>query len=154
MLYTGLYAVLLVLHLLTVAFLVGPAAVSAVLSSRHIRQGRAEALRDGARTTRGYTLASVATVLLGSALVSVSGGDSGTAQWSHGQAWVVASYALWLLAVVLVLVVVVPAQEAAAGALERGQDATSYAPRIGAAAGIAMLSWAAIIALMVTKPGA
>lgn len=154
MLYTGLYAALLVLHLLTVAFLVGPAAVAGVLSSRHVRQGRAEALRDGARTTRGYTVASVATVLLGSALVSVSGDDSGTAQWSHGQLWVIASYALWLLAVVLVLAVVVPAQEAAATALEAGQDATSYAGRIGVAAGVAMLAWAVVVALMVVKPGA
>ena len=57
------------------------------------------------------------------------------------------------VAVVLTLVVVVPAQEAAAGALDDGRPAVSFAGRIGAAAGLATLCWIVIIALMVYKPG-
>lgn len=149
--YSGSYAVVLALHLLTVAFLVGPAAVAAVSSPRHLRGGRADALRDAARTTRLYTLATVLTVVLGSAMVGL--GDIGE-QWSMGDLWISASYALWFVAVVLTLALVVPAQAKAADALEAGQDAGGYAGRIAAGAGLAMLAWAAIVVLMVFKPGA
>ena len=152
MVYSGVYALLLVLHLVTVVLLVGPAALAAVTSSRLVRDGRADALRAASRSTRLYTLGSLLTVVLGSALVGLSG--DGTPQWTMGQMWVSASYALWLVAVVLTLVVVVPAQEAAAGALDDGQPAGSHAGRIGAAAGVATLCWVVIIALMVYKPGA
>lgn len=149
--YTGGYGLVLALHLLTVAFLVGPAAVAAVASARHVRAGRAEALRDASRTTRAYTLGTVLTVVLGTALVGL--GDVG-GQWSFDQAWISASYALWLVAVALTLVLVVPAQTAAADALEAGQDAGAAAGRIAAGAGLAMLAWSAVVVLMVLKPGA
>jgi len=152
--YSGAYALVLVLHLLTVAFAVGPSAIAASVSPRHVRAGRAEALRDTARTTRVYTIATVLTVLLGSALVGISGGTTGTPEWGMGQLWVSLSYVLWLVAVVLLLLVVVPAQRKAAGQIEAGQDAAGLAGRIGAAGGIAMLCWTAIIVLMVFKPGA
>lgn len=149
MVYRGVYALLLALHLLTAVFLVGPAAVAAMTSPRLVRAGDALGLRTAARSTRLYTLASLLTVVLGSALVAVSG--DGTAEWSMGDLWVSASYVLWLVAVALVLVVVVPAQEAAAEALEGGR--TAVASRIAAAGGAATLCWAAIVVLMVYKPG-
>lgn len=149
--YTGAYAVVLVLHLLTVAFVVGPLAVAAVTSPRHVRAGRREALAEAAGATRRYALATVVVVLLGTAMVGL--GDTGD-QWSMGQLWVSASYALWILALVLTLGVVVPGQRAAAKALEAGQDASASAGRIAAGAGLAMLAWVAIVVLMVTKPGA
>ena len=93
MVYSGVYALLLVLHLATVVLLVGPAALAAVTSARLVRDGRADALRAASRSTRLYTLGSLVTVLLGSALVGLSGAS--TAQWSMGQLWVSASYALW-----------------------------------------------------------
>jgi uncharacterized membrane protein len=148
--YTGAYAVVLVLHLLTVAFVVGPLAVAPPLSARAARAGRLDALRDHTRTTRVYALASLATVVLGSALVGL--GPVGD-QWSMGQAWISASWALWLAAVVLLLAVVVPAQTAAASALEAGQDGGALAGRISAAGGLAALALAAVIVLMVVKPG-
>lgn len=154
MTYSGSYAVLLVLHLLTVAFVVGPAAVAGVVSSRHVRERRADALRSDARTTRTYTLATLVTVVLGSALVSVSGGSSGAATWSMGQFWVSGSYALWLVAVLLVMLLVVPSQERAATAIENEAETASLQTRIGIGAGVAMLCYVAIVALMVTKPGA
>lgn len=150
MTYRGGYAVVLVLHLLTVALLVGPAAVAAVLSPRHVRAGRVDALRDAARTTRLYTLATLLTVVLGAALVGLSGNT--TPQWSNGQLWVAGSYALWLVAVAVVLVLVVPAQEQAVAALDEGRDATPLAGRIAAGGAIAMLCWTAIVVLMVVKP--
>jgi uncharacterized membrane protein len=150
MTYTGTYAVVLVLHLLTVAFVVGPLAVAAVTSPRHARAGRAEALREAARTTRLYALATVVTVLLGSAMVGL--GEVGQA-WSMGQLWVSASFALWIIALTLTLGVVVPGQRAALKAVEAGADAGGAARRIAVGGGLAMLAWAAIIVLMVVKPG-
>ena len=151
MVYAGAYAVVLALHLITVAFVIGPIAVATPLSARAARAGSADALRDHARTTRVYALASLVTVLLGSAMIGL--GDVGD-QWSMGQAWVSASYALWLVAVVLVLAVVVPAQRRAVGELEAGRDAAPLAGRMAAAGGAAMLCWTVIIVLMVVKPGA
>ncbi len=150
MTYTGAYAVVLVLHLLTVAFVVGPLAVAAVTSPRHARAGRADALRDAARTTRLYAIATVLTVLLGSAMIGL--GETGDA-WSMGQAWVSASYGLWIVAVGLTLGVVVPGQRAALRALESGGDAGGPAGRIAVGAGLAMLAWVVIVVLMVVKPG-
>ena len=149
--YSGAYAVVLALHLLTVAFLVGPAAMAAMASARHARSGRAEALRDAARTTRLYTVATVVTVLLGSAMVGL--GDVGD-QWEMGQLWVSASYALWIVAVAVTLGLVVPSQTKAASAIEGGGDGSGFAGRIAAGAGLAVLAWSAIIVLMVVKPGA
>lgn len=150
MVYSGAYAVVLVLHLLTVAFVVGPLALAPPLAARAARAGRADALRDHRRTTRGYAFASVVTVVLGSAMVGLGGiGD----QWSFGQAWVSASFALWLAAVALLLAVVVPAQDRALEALAGGGDAGAHAGRISAAGGAAALALAVVIALMVLKPG-
>jgi uncharacterized membrane protein len=148
--YSGAYAVVLVLHLLTVAFVVGPLAVVAVTSPRHVRAGRVDALRDAQRTTRLYAFATLLTVLLGSAMIGL--GDTGDA-WEMGQLWVSASYALWLVALALLLGVVVPAQRAAVEALETGGETAAAATRIGAGSGLAMLAWIAIIVLMVVKPG-
>lgn len=150
MVYSGTYGLLLALHLLTVVFLVGPAALAAMSSPRLVRAGDAAGLRTAARSTRAYTLATVAVVVLGSALVGVSG--EGTPEWSMGDPWVSASWALWFVAVAVTLVVVVPAQEAAAGELEAG--GTPVTGRIAAGAGAATLAWAAIVVLMVYKPGA
>ena len=148
---TGVYALVLVLHLLTVAFAVGPTAVTAVTSARHVRAGRAQALRAAASTTRGYALATLAAVLLGSILVRL--GDIG-GQWEFSQVWIAASYVLWLVAVGITTAVVVPAQLTAADTLDAGQDANRLARRIAAASGVVLVLWSAIIVLMVFKPGA
>lgn len=151
MTYSGTYAVVLALHLITVAFLVGPAAVAGMTSVRAARAGHAQAVRDASRTTRIYTLGTLLTVLLGTAMVSL--GDVGE-QWEMGQLWVSASYALWFVALTLTLALVVPAQLKAAKAIEGGGSADDLAGRIAAGSGLALVAWAAIIVLMVVKPGA
>jgi uncharacterized membrane protein len=148
--YSGTYAVVLVLHLLTVAFVVGPLAVVAVTSPRHARAGRLDALRDALRTTRLYGMASVVTVLLGSAMIGL--GEVGEL-WDMGQLWVSASYALWIGALALTFGLVVPGQRAAIEAVETGGSVDGAAKRIGLGGGLAMLAWTAIIVLMVVKPG-
>lgn len=148
--YSGSYAVVLVLHLLAALFVVGPLAVAAVTSPRLARAGRLDALTAAQRTTRLYALASVVVVLLGSAMIGL--GETGEV-WEMSQLWVSASYALWLLAVVLTLGLVVPAQSAAVTALEAGEDAGGAAGRMAVGGGLALLAWVGIVVLMVTKPG-
>lgn len=149
--YTGSYALVLALHLLTVAFLVGPAAVAGMSSARHARTGEAQALRAASRITRGCTVATIVTVLLGTALLGL--GPVGD-QWDLGQLWVSASYALWFVACAITLGFVVPTQRKAAQAIEGGGDGSALAGRIGAGAGLAVLVWSAVVVLMVVKPGA
>ncbi len=148
----GSYALVLALHLVSVVFLVGPAAMAAMASPRLVRSGNAAGLRDAAHATRLYTLLTLVTVVLGSALVGISGET--TAQWSMGDLWVSASWALWLVAVAVTLLLVVPGQRAAADALDGGREAGSSVGRISAGAGVAALCWTAIVVLMVYKPGA
>ena len=148
--YLGSYAVVLALHLLTVACVVGPLAVAAVSSPRLVRAGDLEGLRSAVRTTRIYAAATLVTVLLGTALVGLSG--TGTTKWDMGDAWIVGSYVLWLAAVVLTVAVVLPGLRAAVAALE--SSGTAATGRIAVGAGLAMLCWVAIIVLMVSKPGA
>jgi hypothetical protein len=149
--YSGAYGIVLALHLLTVAFVVGPAAFAASASGRLAKQGRVDALRDAGDSTRKYTIATLATVLLGMGLVGL--GDVGD-QWSYGQPWISASFVLAILAIGLVLVLVVPAQQAAADALAEERDAGSALKRLSIGAGLASLCWAIVIVLMVLKPGA
>lgn len=151
MTYSGGYAVVLALHLLSVAFLVGPAAVAGVTSARHARAGHAQALRDASRTTRTYTMGTLLTVLLGMAMIGL--GDVG-GQWELSQLWVSASLALWIVASAVTLGLVVPMQNKAVTAIEAGGDGGALAGRIAAGAGLAMLAWTAIVVLMVVKPGA
>ena len=131
------------------------------MSARHARNGEAQALRAASRMTRVYTLGAVVTILLGSAMIGL--GDVGE-QWDFGQLWVSASYALSIVAIVVVLGLLVPAQVKAAKAIEGavgpdGPDAArragaALAGRISAGGGIAMLAWTLVIVLMVVKPGA
>jgi uncharacterized membrane protein len=149
--YSGAYAVVLALHLIAVVFLVGPSAAAAALSARQTRQGQAEALRDAMRTTRVSTLGTVLAVLLGTGLVGL--GDVGD-QWDMGQLWISASYALWFVAVALLLGLVVPTQAKALQALDGGGSAQALAGRIAAGAALASLAYVVVIVLMVAKPGA
>lgn len=153
--YTGAYALLLALHLLTVVAVIGPLLAAPPMAARAARAGRLDALRDHLRTTRVYAVASLLVVLLGSAMVGL--GSVG-GQWDFSQAWISASYVLWLVSVVLLLAVVVPAQTTAVERLEAGDEASSevaaLAGRISAAGGVAALALAAVIVLMVIKPGA
>ena len=149
--YPGSYAVVLVLHLLTVMFLVGPSAIAAMVSVRAARAGHAGALRDASRTTRVCANGTVLVVLLGTAMVGL--GPVGD-QWGLGQLWISASYALWFVAVALTLGLVVPTQVKAAEVIESGGSAGELAGRIAVGAGLALLAWTAIVVLMVAKPGA
>ena len=151
MVYEGVYAGVLGLHLLAVVGLVGPTAVGAVRAPGLVRSGRADALRDSARTTRVCANASVLVVVLGAAMLGL--GDVGE-QWAFSQAWVLASFALWLVAVAVTLEVVVRAEDDAVEAVAAGTDTGPLARRAALGAAVAVLAWSTVVVLMVLKPGA
>jgi hypothetical protein len=153
MVYRGAYGVVLALHVLTVAFVIGPLAIAALTAPRLVRGGAGQlpALRATLRATRSYAFSSVVTVLLGTAMIGL--GDVGD-QWEFTDPWIMASYALWLVAVILSLLVVAPGIQDAIAAAETGADTKRFVGRIAGAAGAAALAWVAIIFLMVLKPGA
>lgn len=148
--YTGTYAVVLILHLLGAIFLIGPLAVAAVTAPRMARAGRSDALQAANRTTLYYGVASIVVVALGALMVGL--GDTGES-WEMSQLWISASYAMWILALVLTFGLVVPAQRAALKALAAGDSAKDTVGRMAAGGGLAMLAWTVIVVLMVTKPG-
>lgn len=152
--YTGTYAVLLVLHLIAVLVLIGPLTWTWTAAARLAEGGSSDvgALRRLHRSTRLLASASVLVVLLGSAMVGPEFDDA--PEWGWDQAWVPASLVLWLVAVALLALVAGRAMEDAVAALERGADGRPYAGRIRLGGGLATLAFAAVVVLMVVKPGA
>lgn len=156
--YGGLYGIILLLHLLTAVFVIGPLAIAGVAAPRALDDGEpaVQRLQDGHRLVQRYALASILVPLLGTAMVGL-GNDPATdvgARWAFNQFWVSSSYALYLVAVLALLLVAAPSIKKAATALEAGESTEVYKGRMQAAAGGAALAFVVIIVLMVFKPGA
>lgn len=151
--YSGFYAVLLFLHLLTVVFVIGPLAIAGVSAPRALDDGEpaVQRLTDAHRQVQRYGIASIVVPLLGTAMIGL--GDVGK-RWEYNEFWVSASYALYVVAVLAVLLVAAPAIKKAAAALTAGESTEVFKGRMQAAAGGAALAWVVIILLMVFKPGA
>lgn len=145
MVYEGGYAVLLVLHLLAVVFLVGPLALAAVHAPGQVRAGNVAGVTAAARTTRLYSRLTLVVVALGALMVAD--------RWQASSAWVLASYAVWFVAVAVHLSVVQPALDRALDALTGGGDATGEVRTIAVGAGLATAAWVVLVVLMVVKPG-
>ena len=146
--YSGSYAVLLALHLVGVLLLVGPLALATATAARAVRAGEPAALHPTLRLVRVLSAGSVLVVLLGLAML---GRD--VPAWELSNSWVLASLALWFVAVGLASGVVVPALRSALTEAEKGQSSAHLAAQVGAAGGLSTLCWVAIVVLMVYKPG-
>ncbi len=153
MTYSGLYGVLLLLHLLTVVFVIGPLAIAGVSAPRALDDGEpaVQRLTDAHRQIQRYSIASIVVPLLGTVMIGL--GDIGK-RWEYNEFWVSASYALYLVAALALLFVAAPAVKKAATALAAGESTEVFKGRMQAAAGGAALAWVVIIGLMVFKPGA
>lgn len=151
--YSGLYGVLLLLHLLTVVFVIGPLAIAGVAAPRALDDGEPALARltEAHRQIQRYTIASILVPLLGTGMIGL--GDVGR-RWEYNEFWVSASYALYLVAALALLLVAAPAVKKAAAALEAGASTEVFKGRMQASAGGAALAWVVIIGLMVFKPGA
>lgn len=134
------------LHVLAAVFLLGPLVFATSATPRAIRTGGADTLRFLARTSRLYAYGSILVLVLGASQVQSKYGY----HWS--QLWVWLSTALFVVAFALLTALVLPAQRRALAALEGDGDASRQLPVINAAAGLAALSFGAIVFLMIYQP--
>jgi uncharacterized membrane protein len=140
--------VLTVLHVVTAVFVVGPMAILPMTGMRAVRTGNAAVAGLLARSTGVFSLASLVVAVLGFGVV-------GTADkrfdLSVGTPWVLASIVLYLVALLLSLLVVVPALRRAAADLAGAGKTAAYG-RIAGGSGLVSLLLLAVTVLMVWKP--
>ncbi len=136
------------LHVLVALVVIGPVLVTIGATPRLIRGGsdKLPALRWVHRTTTIYGW--------GWLLVFVTGMVAGATSKDHklSEFWVSLSTALLFVAFVLLLVVV-KWQRDAIRRIDKGDDATPFAAKIGAFGGIASLLVVVVLGLMIWKPG-
>jgi uncharacterized membrane protein len=138
---------LLVLHVVAAIFLVGPLAAVANQAARALRNGDSGVLRNQSRLVTIYGWASLVVGLLGAALVR---GEWGA---TFGEAWVIASLVLFMVASALLLGLLAPLLRRAAGTAESGHATGGLAARAAPLGGIVSLCYVAIAVLMVYQPG-
>ncbi|MFD8598894.1 hypothetical protein ACFV1L_28215 [Kitasatospora sp. NPDC059646] len=152
---------LLSLHLLVAVLCVGPVAVTVSMFPRKAKaalaagpeQASAQAsVRMLHRITNVYALIGIAVPLLG----------VGTAQAMHvlGNAWLIASMVLTAVAAGVLLLFVLPGQQATVDALDATENqeaetarATGMLKMLPMTAGLFNLLWAVVLVLMVIRPG-
>ena len=142
---------LAVLHVVAAVFLVGPMAVLPMTALRAVRSANAPVVALLATSTRVFTLGSILVAVLGFALLGVIGQKEDV---SVGTGWVLTSIVLYVIALVLSLLVVVPALKRAASELAggRSEGASALYGRIAAAGGVVSLLLIAVVVLMVWRP--
>jgi uncharacterized membrane protein len=141
---------LTVLHVLAAIFLVGPMAMLPMTAMRAVRTGSGPTVRLLTRSTRVFSLASLAVAVLGFGILGIEGKERG---WSVGTGWVLGSIVCYLLALAINLAVVVPALgRAADDVINRGPGRGPLYGRIAAGSGIATLLLVLVTVLMVWRP--
>lgn len=148
-----MYDILFALHLLFVIFAVGPLVHAATTAGRGIRHGDGAAISYSARMATIYSYASVLAVLVGFGLMSAKDPDTHKAVAQFSETWIWLSALLWLVAVGLTLGVIVPTLHTATATIGRQESASALTGRVAAAGGIVGLIFAAVVFLMVYKPG-
>ncbi|MFE0459370.1 hypothetical protein ACFW1A_08930 [Kitasatospora sp. NPDC058965] len=151
---------LLSLHLLAAIVAIGPVTVAASMFPRTAREalaagadgGGAGSVRVLHRITQVYAAIGIAVPVLGIGTAQVMG--------LMGSAWIIASIVLTVLAALVLLVLVLPRQEAVVSAL--AGEGAGEGDRAGALAGLKLLTmgtgvfsllWAVVTVLMVVRPG-
>lgn len=143
--------VLTVLHVVAAVFLVGPMAVLPMTAMRAVRAGNAPVVQLLATSTRVFSLASILVAVLGFGVLGVLGKKE---DMSVGTGWVLISIVLYVLALALSLLVVVPALKQAGSELAGGrpEGGSALYGRIAAGSGIVSLLLIAVTVLMVWRP--
>jgi hypothetical protein len=146
-----MFKILLALHLLFAVFAVGPLVHAATTAARGVRTGDGAATASSSRMLKIYSYASVLVIIVGFGLMSSKRHGKTVAEFSD--VWIWLSVLLWLVAVALVLAVIVPALERATKLIAEQQSVVALTGRVAAAGGIVGLIFAAIVFLMVYRPG-
>ncbi|GAB3495858.1 DUF2269 family protein [Flexivirga lutea] len=152
---------MLFLHLLTAIFAVGPLVHAVTTASRGLRTADPVAIESSARTAKIYSMASVLVVIFGFGLMSQK--RRGKELGSFGDTWIWLSLLLWVVAVIITFVVLVPALERASDAIRAGSEGSgagdlqtavkSQTARVAAGGGVVGVLFAVIVVLMVYRPG-
>ena len=149
-----MFKIFLALHLLTAIFAIGPLVHAATTASRGLRKADAAATPSAARTINIYSIASVLVVIIGFGLMSMD-----TPYGNHEKAgeftdlWIWLSVVLWIAAMALARGLVAPTLEKATAAIGRGESVSPLVGRVAAGGGVIGLIYAAIVFLMVYRPG-
>ncbi|MGI8576940.1 MAG: DUF2269 family protein [Nocardioidaceae bacterium] len=141
-----------VLHVGTAVFLIGPMAILPMTAMRAVRAGHGGQVASLARSTFVISLASLIVVVFGFAVLGTSDAKYNL---SITTPWILFSLILYLVALALTLVAVVPALRSAAEHLtrpDRGELAPNDYQRIAMASGIASLLLVVVVVLMAWKP--
>ena len=137
-------AVLLAVHVLGGIVFVGPVTVAASLFPRYAREGSVGVVDALHRISRVYAVLGLA--------VPVFGIATGAQLGVLGDAWLIVSMALTLVAALLLGLVILPAQaRVVTGLHERG--AASVPASLGMTIGVFALIWAVVVVLMIVRPG-
>jgi uncharacterized membrane protein len=153
--------VLLIIHVVAAILAIGPVAVAASMFPPATRRARAHpdeptatgTVRVLHRICRVYAIAGLA--------VPVFGLGTASAMKVLGDAWVLVSIGLTVVAAAVLITLVLPAQDAAVTALDAGGGgdstvARSPAPTTGQLAmfaGLFNILWVAVTVLMILRPG-
>ncbi|MGB3732149.1 DUF2269 family protein [Microbacterium sp.] len=136
--------VMIVLHVITAVFIVGPMAVIPMTGLRTLRSGNASAVRSLAKSTALFSWLSLLTVLFGF-------GVAGMWKISMGAWWILVSTIAYVIAFVLSTFVVVPQMRKAADQVEGASAGTKPAAygAVAAFSGITSLLLLLVVVLMV-----
>jgi uncharacterized membrane protein len=149
-----MFKLLLFLHLLAAIFAVGPLVGAATTASRALRGSDAAAATSAARMIRLYSYVSVVVVILGMGLMSQKAPwDSSEEVAQIGDTWILLSIVLWGCSVAVALGGLVPALQQASKTITDGGSVSTLTGRVAAFGGATGLLYAAIVLLMVYRPG-
>lgn len=152
--------VFVVLHVVSGVFLVGPMAVLPMAALRTLRSGEAAAVAATAKSVRLFTWLSLVVVIFGFGALGMTDPKYDT---SIASTWIWLSIVAYVIAMIINLLVVVPAMQGAAEALRVGTAPAGASPagtgakpdgyaRISAGSGISALLLVLVVVLMVWKP--
>jgi uncharacterized membrane protein len=146
---------MIVLHVVGSVFIVGPMAILPMSGMRALRAGNASQLVTQAKSTQLLSLLSLIVAVFG---FGVMGSDR--PDLTMTTPWILASVSLYAVALLLNLVLVVPAMRRASAQLEVSSSSPSTNPKglnhgyaaIAAGSGVVSLLLVVVVVLMVWQP--
>lgn len=141
-----------VLHVVAAVFIIGPMAILPMTGMRAVRAGQGRQVATLAKSTFIFTLLSLLVVFFG---FGVMGMADAKYNLSLATPWILTSMILYLVALAVSLLLVVPALRAAAVRLQGADGAVADGreyPRIAAGSGLVSLLLLVVVILMVWKP--
>ncbi|WP_432969306.1 hypothetical protein [Dactylosporangium sp. CA-233914] len=136
---------LLSIHVLAAIIAIGPVTVAASMFPAVARRGDADALRLLSRICTVYAAIGVAVPVFGLATASSLG--------VLGDAWLLTSIALTVLAAALLGLAILPRQRRLLQGVSGGAPDAPAARALGMLTGVFNLLWAVVVVLMIVRPG-